>query len=114
MRLHGLDADPEDDGDALVRLSLGDKLDDLPFTRSELFRIGRGLGTQIALQQRLRDAGGEIGMVPGNRFERLDQFFLALALVKITSGARSEEHTSETPVTNAHLVCRLLLEKKKT
>src|SRR3546814_5309631 len=27
---------------------------------------------------------------------------------------RSEEHTSEPPVTNAHLVCRLLLEKKKT
>src|SRR3546814_7982675 len=26
---------------------------------------------------------------------------------------RSEEHTSETPVTNAHLVCRLLLENKK-
>src|SRR3546814_7975116 len=26
---------------------------------------------------------------------------------------RSEEHTSETPVTNAHLVCRLLLEKQK-
>src|SRR3546814_8827553 len=26
--------------------------------------------------------------------------------------ARSEEHTSGTPVTNAHLVCRLLLEKK--
>src|SRR3546814_5136886 len=25
---------------------------------------------------------------------------------------RSEEHTSELPVTNAHLVCRLLLEKK--
>src|SRR3546814_8368024 len=28
--------------------------------------------------------------------------------------ARSEEHTSKTPVTNAHLVCRLLLEKKNT
>src|SRR3546814_8409971 len=27
---------------------------------------------------------------------------------------RSEEHTSEPPVTNAHLVCRLLLEKKNT
>src|SRR3546814_3067417 len=27
-------------------------------------------------------------------------------------GLRSEEHTSE-PVTNAHLVCRLLLEQKK-
>src|SRR3546814_2513564 len=26
---------------------------------------------------------------------------------------RSEEHTSELTVTNAHLVCRLLLEKKK-
>src|SRR3546814_2705704 len=26
---------------------------------------------------------------------------------------RSEEHTSETPVTNAHLVFRLLLEKKQ-
>src|SRR3546814_2338578 len=26
---------------------------------------------------------------------------------------RSEEHTSGTPVTNVHLVCRLLLEKKK-
>src|SRR3546814_4504589 len=38
--------------------------------------------------------------------------------IKITlrvpgDGQRSEEHTSETPVTNAHLVCRLLLEKKK-
>src|SRR3546814_3718859 len=27
---------------------------------------------------------------------------------------RSEEHTSETTVTNAHLVCRLLLDKKQT
>src|SRR3546814_5877080 len=27
---------------------------------------------------------------------------------------RSEAHTSETPVTNAHLVCRLLLEKINT
>src|SRR3546814_7096557 len=29
------------------------------------------------------------------------------------SPVRSEEHTSELQVTNAHLVCRLLLEKKK-
>src|SRR3546814_3788385 len=27
--------------------------------------------------------------------------------------SRSEEHTSELQVTNAHIVCRLLLEKKK-
>src|SRR3546814_9637127 len=30
-----------------------------------------------------------------------------------SASMRSEEHTSGTPVTNAHLVCRLLLEKKK-
>src|SRR3546814_1880692 len=30
----------------------------------------------------------------------------------VTRIDRSEEHTSETPVTNAHLVCRLLLENK--
>src|SRR3546814_4444421 len=30
-----------------------------------------------------------------------------------SASVRSEEHTSKTPVTNAHLVCRLLLEKKK-
>src|SRR3546814_2668642 len=31
---------------------------------------------------------------------------------ELAMARRSEEHTSETPVTNAHLVCRLLLEKK--
>src|SRR3546814_5734965 len=31
----------------------------------------------------------------------------------IVGAHRSEEHTSELQVTNAHLVCRLLLEKKK-
>src|SRR3546814_8132080 len=31
----------------------------------------------------------------------------------LRSGFRSEEHTSELPVTNTHIVCRLLLEKKK-
>src|SRR3546814_6665541 len=33
--------------------------------------------------------------------------------VLLNEGQRSEEHTSELQVTNAHLVCRLLLEKKK-
>src|SRR3546814_1444992 len=35
---------------------------------------------------------------------------------RVTSGrsrTRSEEHTSELPVTNTHIGCRLLLEKKK-
>src|SRR3546814_6357515 len=34
-------------------------------------------------------------------------------LLRLRPSDRSEEHTSGTPVTNAHLVCRLLLEKKK-
>src|SRR3546814_5681588 len=36
----------------------------------------------------------------------------ALIAAQGTRRRRSEEHTSETPVTNAQLVCRLLLEKK--
>src|SRR3546814_9558213 len=36
-----------------------------------------------------------------------------LVIGKRAQRFRSEEHTSETPVTNAHLVCRLLLEKKQ-
>src|SRR3546814_19186916 len=38
---------------------------------------------------------------------------LGMTDTMFTPPARSEEHTSEPPVTNAHLVCRLLLEKKK-
>src|SRR3546814_20604692 len=42
-------------------------------------------------------------------------YFLSDAgLARRVAPARSEEHTSELPVTNAQLVCRLLLEKKKT
>src|SRR3546814_5821687 len=39
--------------------------------------------------------------------------FVEMDCHEIPLSSRSEEHTSETPVTNAHLVCRLLLEKKK-
>src|SRR3546814_5794761 len=37
--------------------------------------------------------------------------YKAPLVITSLGGPRSEEHTSE-PVTNAHLVCRLLLEKK--
>src|SRR3546814_9223398 len=40
------------------------------------------------------------------------QYYQPDNAVLIVAGKRSEEHTSD-PVTNAHLVCRLLLEKKK-
>src|SRR3546814_1079882 len=37
---------------------------------------------------------------------------LALSVSAAVEAKRSEEHTSGTPVTNAHIVCRLRLEKK--
>src|SRR3546814_6100929 len=36
---------------------------------------------------------------------------VTLSALGMFLSSRSEEHTSETPVTHAHLVCRLLLEK---
>src|SRR3546814_4528963 len=44
---------------------------------------------------------------------RCDCRFISRRKQGQTPDQRSEEHTSEPPVTNAHLVCRLLLEKKK-
>src|SRR3546814_4364016 len=48
---------------------------------------------------------------PERRTSRDESFPLPVA--PDPSRHRSEEHTSELQVTNAHLVCRLLLEKKK-
>src|SRR3546814_3858608 len=45
-------------------------------------------------------------------FWRLGMASLIACVAVWLTAQRSEEHTS-TPVTNAHLVCRLLLEKKK-
>src|SRR3546814_6498419 len=63
---------------------------------------GRDLGSFIEELRKKVDADVEIPpgywISYGGTFEQLI--------------SRSEEHTSETPVTNAHLVCRLLLEKK--
>src|SRR3546814_2723905 len=44
---------------------------------------------------------------------RCSFIFRRCADLRLSRPSRSEEHTSEPPVTNAHLVCRLLLEKKK-
>src|SRR3546814_1051787 len=61
-------------------------------------RPGSAQGADIVVAEGLKE--GEQVIVEG--------------LQKVRPGqARSEEHTSELPVTNAHLVCRLLLEKKK-
>src|SRR5690348_17424436 len=56
---------------------------------------------------------GREGLIAPIRRMGLNQSWLLLTLSELEFDARSEEHTSElqSPV---HLVCRLLLEKKKT
>src|SRR3546814_3541630 len=56
-----------------------------------------------------RSAAGRQAAAPAGRPFRA----FAAAALRPGQMVRSEEHTSELPVTNAHLVCRLLLEKKK-
>src|SRR5690348_17391900 len=55
---------------------------------------------------------GPMAVAPPSRASNLYAMLPALRLGKMSTFARSEEHTSElqSPV---HLVCRLLLEKKK-
>src|SRR3546814_1293712 len=50
---------------------------------------------------------------PRRALQSAPRHFRYIGSSRKTRPSRSEEHTSETPVTNAHLVCRLLLEKKK-
>src|SRR2546429_5227335 len=57
------------------------------------------------------DAAGDDGLV-GVAFQEVDDHFLADAGQRDPAPVRSEEHTSELQ-SRLHLVCRLLLEKKK-
>src|SRR3546814_4924398 len=69
-----------------------------------------GAGTLEKSIAATRIAGtiGFIGVLAGGTVNPLPIMRKSLTL----QGIRSEEHTSETPVANAHIVCRLLLEKK--
>src|SRR3546814_5747104 len=78
---------------------------DTLFPYTTLFRSGLGVA-----DARARSAQAEAGAADAARAP-------SITAGGSVSGARiptrSEEHTSELPVTNAQLVCRLLLEKKK-
>src|SRR2546430_7652370 len=79
--------------------------------RSTLFpytTLFRSRDRRILLDRRQADCSGGYASQDGNCFgER------ALAHSKCAAAARSEEHTSELQ-SQSNLVCRLLLEKKKT
>src|SRR3546814_5629455 len=83
----------------------------LPYTT--LFRSPRVprifTGNSISLSMYWRQWGSRYAIRAGRNLP--DKEFRYLRTVIVT---RSEEHKSELQVTNAHLVCRLLLEKKIT
>src|SRR3546814_6877920 len=95
-----------------------------PYTtlfRSQLFGPHLSATRQVGVE-RQRRIGTAMGPVVTDDDPHVAGFGLAharrqhrhrCAISVQPRGRRSEEHTSETPVTNAHLVCRLLLEKKK-
>src|SRR5687768_17825304 len=77
------------------------------FPYTTLFRSGRGILEQQRRARRARDSHGDRGQ-RGHQGERHDRG-------RASQGhhvGRSEEHTSELQ-SRLHLVCRLLLEKKK-
>src|SRR3546814_7838176 len=80
---------------------------DTLFPYTTLFRSNgtahRGEATRRAVDQLSRQRRSESGSAGRRRAHTADP----------GGATRSEEHTSELQVTNAHLVCRLLLEKKK-
>src|SRR3546814_6923608 len=79
---------------------------DTLFPYTTLFRSGRRVAARRRLCHR-RAMTRELTATILRVVER------AQAGQQVAIVSRSEEHTSELPVTNAHLVCRLLLEKKK-
>src|SRR3546814_1924058 len=82
----------------------------LPGRRTHLPQL-RG----VPHQHRARRAGGDTAHRAGHARQPLPGLGPAEVPVQLREG--SEEigrHTSELQVTNAHIVCRLLLEKKKT
>src|SRR2546429_2954912 len=85
------------------------------FPYTTLFRSLRRLAPH-QLEERLRPTavglGVELPVALGHRGSRQGFSYLCMQSRNDFSGKRSEEHTSELQ-SRLHLVCRLLLEKKK-
>src|SRR5437870_9947856 len=88
------------------------------FPSTTLFRsvdVRRGPGRADAAEHRAEEIGYEARRVGRQLVEVGDRHFPGLELFGLEAprDVRSEEHTSELQ-SRGHLVCRLLLEKKKT
>src|SRR3712207_8450238 len=80
-----------------------------PYTtlfRSALFKSGNPVISEKSFQEAIPQASGQTMTIRGT----MNKFVLMFIMVL---GARSEEHTSELQ-SRQYLVCRLLLEKKKS
>src|SRR2546429_6774840 len=70
----------------------------------------------VVFGQRVRNAGGELGIIGleahRHKSAPADRIDAQAILESLEDALRSEEHTSELQ-SRLHLVCRLLLEKKK-
>src|SRR5258708_13695719 len=77
------------------------------FPYTTLFRSGRSIGVKPAVKRGVHHAAGEAADHGGQEVRPHVQ-----ARLFQRRGVRSEEHTSELQSPD-HLVCRLLLEKKK-
>src|SRR3546814_3025522 len=71
------------------------------------------LGTLAPLPKRMQWESGKVQRLVAQAQELLAEPSVSVH-AKLGFFSRSEEHTSELQVTNAHLVCRLLIAKKNT
>src|SRR3546814_1561463 len=114
----------------MIRRPPRSTLTDTLFPYTTLFRSGAGSPSGVHRQHQhlvaepVGDLGDQLGATDGGGVHRgLVRPSTEQAVHVLDRGDspadrqrdedRSEEHTSETPVTNAHLVCSRLLEKKQ-
>src|SRR2546422_10347166 len=90
------------DGDSVRRIRFIKQAQHCGFTLAEISQL-------LALRHQ---ASARCGDVPKLALEKKRQLDARIRTMKTMSKARSEEHTSELQ-SRLHLVCRLLLEKKK-